>query len=123
MRYSKMIGDLVRTQLFVWLEIARMKILQRRLARSDLILSKMSWRQLKELAKLHGIRSTKRTRDDYIAKLKLLNARLSIVAFEAGNNIPHKTGKQMSRSKVFVGDLPDGWYNPGLYSTLEFTRI
>ena len=106
----------MRAQLFVWLEIARMKILQRRFAWSDLILSKMSWRQLKELAKLHGIRSTKRTRDDCIAKLKLLNARLSIVAFEAGNKIPHQTGKQVSRSKVFLSELSDGWYSPGMYT-------
>ena len=117
-----MISGNVRVQLFVWLEIARMKILQRRLARSDSILSKMSWRQLKELAKLHGIKSTKRTRDDYICKLKLLNSRLSIVAFEAGNKIPHKALKQASRPKVFHSDLPDGWYSPGLYAPDLTTR-
>ena len=115
--YSKtMISDNVRAQLFVWLEIARIRILQRRLARSDSILSKMSWRQLKELAKLHGIKSTKRTRDDYICKLKHQNSRLSIVAFEADNRSPYKALKQVSRPKVFHSDLPDGWYSPGVYA-------
>ena len=111
-----MISDLIRSQLLVWLEIARMKILQRRLARSDNVLLNMSWRQLRELAKLHGIKSTKRTRADYIGKLKLLNPRLSILAVEDGNTIPYKTGKQMSKPKVFQSDLPDGWYSPGVYA-------